>query len=209
MREHKREHKRERARLRTPQACVHRFGRFEEALARVAPHQSTILWNTEAVDTFRLGPQLPVLEAKVDWTASYEMHSDVPLLQGLPVWVQPEDFARASDWQRPRPGAIAWVASNCETTTNGRTELVRELMRFTRVDSFGKCLHNKDLPVGMEAQRSGRKFWADKVRLLENYTLTVDMLCLGLLGCLLPAAFFNTPSYSLHTTITKSPGSFP
>ena len=56
------------------------FGRFEETLSRVAPHQSSILWNTEAVDTFRLGPQLPVLESKVDWTASYELHSDVPLL---------------------------------------------------------------------------------------------------------------------------------
>ena len=126
------------------------FGRFEETLSRVAPHQSSILWNTEAVDTFRLGPQLPVLESKVDWTASYELHSDVPLLQGLPAWVKPEDFAKSSgNWQRPRPGAIAWVASNCETTTNGRTELVRELMRFTRVDSFGKCLHNQDLPADM------------------------------------------------------------
>jgi len=57
------------------------LGRFEEVLANISPHTHTILWNTEAVDTFRLGPQLPVLEAKLDWSASYEMHSDVPLLQ--------------------------------------------------------------------------------------------------------------------------------
>ena len=57
------------------------LGRFEEVLARISPHTHTILWNTEAVDTFQLGPQLPVLETKLDWSASYEMHSDVPLLQ--------------------------------------------------------------------------------------------------------------------------------
>ena len=31
------------------------LGRFEEVMRRVSPQQSTILWNTEAIDTFRLG----------------------------------------------------------------------------------------------------------------------------------------------------------
>jgi hypothetical protein len=39
------------------------LGRFEEVMRAVArsPSTSSILWNTEAVDSFRLGPQLPVL----------------------------------------------------------------------------------------------------------------------------------------------------
>jgi hypothetical protein len=151
------------------------FARFEEVMRRLSPQQSTILWNTEAIDTFRLGPQLPVLEVKVDFTASYEMGSDVPLMQGFPTWVTPNEFVNLNaPLQRRRPGAIAWLASNCDTTTNGRTAFVRELMRFIRVDSFGKCLNNKPLPSGIEAQRSsGRKFWADKVRLLADYNFTL------------------------------------
>lgn len=152
------------------------LGRFEEVMRTVArlPNTSTILWNTEAIDTFRLGAQMPLLEAKLDFTASYEMISDAPLLQGFPSWVRPEDFAHHSIWQRARPGDIAWLASNCDTTTNGRTAFVAELMRFVHVDSFGKCLHTTDLPPGMAAQRSsGFKFWQDKVRLLQNYTFTL------------------------------------
>ena len=156
------------------------MGRFEEIMLGLSPHQATILWNTEAVDTFRLGPQLPVLEAKLDFTASYEMHSDVPLLQGFPTWLSPDHFAQHSDWQSPRAGGIAWIASNCDTTTNGRTAFVQELMRFVQVDSFGKCLHNKELPLHMTNQRAhGRKFWEDKVRLLEDYSFTLGLRSLA------------------------------
>ena len=36
------------------------LGRFEEIRRRLSPHTSTVLWNTEAVDTFRLGRLLPL-----------------------------------------------------------------------------------------------------------------------------------------------------
>ena len=152
-------------------------GRFEEVLSQLSSKQSTILWNTEAVDTFRLGPQLPVLESKIDFVASYEMHADVPLLQGFPRWLQPDEFARPGNPVTPChhcKSSIVWVASNCKTTTNDRMEFVRQFMRFMRVDSYGKCLTNMELPAGMEAQRgAGRKFWQDKVRLLGNYPMTL------------------------------------
>jgi hypothetical protein len=50
---------------------------------------------------------------------------------------------------------IMFLASNCHSFS-GRECFVRELMRFVRVDSYGKCLHNSDaLDVdGMKKQPS-------------------------------------------------------
>jgi hypothetical protein len=37
------------------------------------PSQATILWSTEAVSNFRLGPQMPLLQTLVDWTGESEL----------------------------------------------------------------------------------------------------------------------------------------
>jgi hypothetical protein len=50
---------------------------------------------------------------------------------------------------------IMFLASNCRSSS-GRECFVRELMRFVRVDSYGKCLHNRDVLYvdGIERQPS-------------------------------------------------------
>lgn len=40
---------------------------------------------------------------------------------------------------------VAFVQSICDTSS-GRNEYVKELMKYIDVDSYGGCLHNKDLP---------------------------------------------------------------
>ena len=42
-------------------------------------------------------------------------------------------------------GLVAYVQSSCDTPS-GRDEYVEELMKHISVDSYGYCLHNKDLP---------------------------------------------------------------
>ena len=42
-------------------------------------------------------------------------------------------------------GLVAYVQSSCDTPS-GRDEYVEELMNYIKVDSYGFCLHNKDLP---------------------------------------------------------------
>ncbi|XP_055852997.1 alpha-(1,3)-fucosyltransferase B [Episyrphus balteatus] len=40
---------------------------------------------------------------------------------------------------------VAFVQSICDTAS-GRNEYIKELMKYIDIDSYGKCLHNKDLP---------------------------------------------------------------
>lgn len=40
---------------------------------------------------------------------------------------------------------IAYVQSDCNTSSN-RDIYVKALMKYIRVDSYGKCLHNRNLP---------------------------------------------------------------
>lgn len=41
--------------------------------------------------------------------------------------------------------AVLYMSSNCDTPSY-RDSYVRELMKYIKVDSYGKCLHNKQLP---------------------------------------------------------------
>ena len=47
--------------------------------------------------------------------------------------------------QKDDLGLVAYVQSSCDTPS-GRDEYVSELMKHIKVDSYGHCLHNKDLP---------------------------------------------------------------
>ena len=47
--------------------------------------------------------------------------------------------------QKENLGLVAYVQSSCDTPS-GRDEYVEELMKYITVDSYGYCLHNKDLP---------------------------------------------------------------
>lgn len=41
---------------------------------------------------------------------------------------------------------VAFLQSDCNTMS-GREDYVRELMNHINVDSYGQCLHNRDLPA--------------------------------------------------------------
>lgn len=62
---------------------------------------------------------------------------------------------------------VAYVQSDCNTPVE-RDAFVSELMNHINIDSYGKCIHNKDLPTeladAMEAM-DDKAFW----RLLANY----------------------------------------
>jgi hypothetical protein len=44
---------------------------------------------------------------------------------------------------------VTWVAGNCEAH-NGRQYYIKELMKYVKVDSYGRCLHNKDFANSAE-----------------------------------------------------------
>jgi len=70
---------------------------------------------------------------------------------------------RADMAQRISPSApIVWIASNCNSRSN-RESFVRNLMKFVAIDSFGRCLNNRE--AGPFAMRSDGSNWNEA---LEN-----------------------------------------
>ena len=50
--------------------------------------------------------------------------------------------------QEENLGLVAYVQSSCDTPS-GRDDYVKELMKYIPIDSYGYCLHNKDLPPNL------------------------------------------------------------
>lgn len=42
--------------------------------------------------------------------------------------------------------SVVFLQSDCDTMS-GREDYVRELMKHMKVDSYGGCLHNRDMPA--------------------------------------------------------------
>lgn len=101
-----------------------------------SPHTMNPLPSTAAFD----GIVSYRITSDVTWTA-LSMPSD--LLSPLqPVMPGPTLF--------PDQAPVAYIASNCESSCD-RDNFIQRLMRHVPVDSFGKCLHNREFPRGMTA----------------------------------------------------------
>ena len=86
-------------------------------------------------------------------TATFRTESDLPLtlqyLESLDSITDERFLVPLSTKnrliQKEDLGLVAYVQSSCDTPS-GRDEYVSELMKHIKVDSYGHCLHNKDLP---------------------------------------------------------------
>ena len=83
-----------------------------------------------------------------NFTATCSRHSSYPLhlhfLHGLQRLMQP------IRWQtqlksKGSLGQVIFMQSDCDPPSD-RDSYVEELMKYIQVDSYGRCLHNKDLP---------------------------------------------------------------
>lgn len=80
----------------------------------------------------------------MDWFITYERNSDIPATY---CWGNIEIYKELFESPIPEKKEdvlVSWFASNC--WSQQRTSLVEELMKHIAIDSYGKCLHNKDLP---------------------------------------------------------------
>ena len=66
-------------------------------------------------------------------------HLDTIQRLANPVWV------RTSMKSKGDIGLVMYLYSNCNPPSD-RDTYVKELMKYVKVDSYGRCLHNKDLP---------------------------------------------------------------
>ncbi|XP_077538724.1 alpha-(1,3)-fucosyltransferase 10 [Haemaphysalis longicornis] len=106
-------------------------------------------------------------------TATFRRESDLPLtlqyLNDVADLTSREFFVEttAKTTAQASLSPVAYVQSDCNTPVE-RDAFVSELMNHINIDSYGKCIHNKDLPTeladAMEAM-DDKAFW----RLLANY----------------------------------------
>ena len=86
-----------------------------------------------------------------NYTATFSRYSDFPLTT-LSL-EDPEDLtnfpvvpvSEKNKFRREGLAPVAYLQSNCNPPSD-RESYVAELMNYINVDSYGKCLHNKDLP---------------------------------------------------------------
>ncbi|XP_038062040.1 LOW QUALITY PROTEIN: alpha-(1,3)-fucosyltransferase 10-like [Patiria miniata] len=85
-------------------------------------------------------------------TSTFKRESDFPLttqyLESLSdltstKYLVPTEYKSVSGL-----APVVYIHSDCDPPSD-RDRYVKELMKYIRVDSYGKCLHNKDLPVNL------------------------------------------------------------
>ncbi|KAJ8401893.1 hypothetical protein AAFF_G00374740 [Aldrovandia affinis] len=87
-------------------------------------------------------------------TATFSHFSHLPLvtqhLESLELLTSLAHLVPLSQKNRLRRtlAPLAYVQSDCDPPSD-RDTFVRELMRHIQVDSYGACLHNRDLPAGL------------------------------------------------------------
>lgn len=93
----------------------------------------------------------PPLITLFNHTATFSRHSHLPLttqhLESLSALTSPTHLLPLSlkNQRRKTLAPVAYVQSDCDPPSD-RDVYVQELMRHIQVDSYGACLHNKDLP---------------------------------------------------------------
>ena len=102
--------------------------------------------------------------SKFNLLKSYRLDSDFPNPTVLlPKLTPPIPFKNKS-------GLVMAAFSNCEPV---RTEYMRQLMKFLQVDSYGRCLHNKNGLTARYRNQNGKDFRDIKSDLARQYKFTL------------------------------------
>lgn len=85
----------------------------------------------------------------MDFEMTYDPQSDIPLSLFCPWGDIPLDSILTTPPAFKRTKDIAFISSSCNYAgAAARTAYVEDLMKYTKVDSYGTCLHNTDFPSG-------------------------------------------------------------
>eukprot|EP01116_Phalansterium_solitarium_P000917 TRINITY_DN1075_c0_g3_i2.p1 TRINITY_DN1075_c0_g3~~TRINITY_DN1075_c0_g3_i2.p1 ORF type:complete len:611 (+),score=192.62 TRINITY_DN1075_c0_g3_i2:38-1834(+) len=74
--------------------------------------------------------------------------------------------------EKPKGRGVLFIATNCQSGgASWRTAYTKELMKHIQIDSYGQCLHNKDLPPDMQfpIYSNHGQSMANKVKTFESY----------------------------------------
>ncbi|XP_019357977.1 PREDICTED: alpha-(1,3)-fucosyltransferase 11 isoform X1 [Gavialis gangeticus] len=124
------------------------FRAYEAPLPRL-PHQAWALFHEESPMNNYVLSHAPGIRL-FNYTATFRRESHYPLtLQWLPGLAylrrEPLPLSDKESWRRRGYGPVLYLQSHCDVPAD-RDRYVRQLMNYIQVDSYGKCLHNRELP---------------------------------------------------------------
>lgn len=122
-----------------------------------------ILWSHENPMTFA-GLSSPEFMSKFQLFRSYRLDSDFP----NPVYYMPQLTPPVSF--KEKTGLVMAAFSHCEPV---RTEYLRQLMQFVKVDSYGGCHKNKNDLVPRYGHVNGKSFKELKVEMAKKYKFSL------------------------------------
>lgn len=126
-------------------------------LPRKAHHDWALFHEESPKNNYKLFHK-PVITL-FNYTATFSRHSHLPLttqyLEGIGVLKSHRYLVPlpSKNNLRKRLAPLVYVQSDCDPPSD-RDSYVRELMTYVEVDSYGECLHNKDLPRQLKSPAS-------------------------------------------------------
>ncbi|XP_077999719.1 GDP-fucose protein O-fucosyltransferase 4-like [Glandiceps talaboti] len=127
------------------------FRAYEAPLPRRPHHEWALLHEESPMNNYVLSHK-PVIRM-FNYTSTFRRESDFPLTS-LPInsldYItkrRPIPLKRKNELRKTENLApVLYVQSHCDVASD-RDRYVKELMKYIQIDSYGQCLHNKDLPT--------------------------------------------------------------
>ncbi|EDV98940.1 alpha-(1,3)-fucosyltransferase B [Drosophila grimshawi] len=146
------------------------------------PRSGRHLWGLLHEESPRNVPFVPYTEflRHFNYTSTFSRYSDLPLTtQYLP---HPSDLTQL-DYQstflnkqrhqfNEQLASVVFLQTDCNTMS-GREDYVRELMKHIQVDSYGSCLHNRDLPEQLQNDYLNNLYSDALLRFLSPYKFMI------------------------------------
>uniref|UniRef100_A0A4W3J1F4 Fucosyltransferase n=1 Tax=Callorhinchus milii TaxID=7868 RepID=A0A4W3J1F4_CALMI len=119
-------------------------------LPRQAQHEWALFHEESPKNNYKLFHEPTI--TLFNYTATFSRNSHMPLttqyLESIEALKSQQYLTPLSEKNRLRDklAPLVYVQSDCDPPSD-RDSYIRELMKYIQVDSYGECLHNKDLPA--------------------------------------------------------------
>ncbi|XP_002740012.1 GDP-fucose protein O-fucosyltransferase 3-like [Saccoglossus kowalevskii] len=116
-------------------------------LPRQPHHEWALLHEESPKNNYKLTQ--PECLSLFNHTSTFKRESDFPIttqyLRDLSDLTSTEYMVKTSEKSKNGLAPVVYVQSDCDPPSD-RDSYVKELMKYIKIDSYGKCLHNKNLP---------------------------------------------------------------